>query len=130
MGLRSEGWSCQHRGECCTRPEAVVVTHAEREALEQAHPLIPAEYRPHASDVRFVVLQAGPCPYHTGDRCGAYAARPMNCRRYACGRDGDEPWEPAPIPERAVWDRAFRRQLVVIQRTAQRWGRAHGWPSP
>ncbi len=106
------------------------MTHEERAALVEAHPFRPATFQPHASDARFLVLVSGPCPYHEAGRCVAYAVRPMNCRRYACGRDGNEPWDPEPIPLRFYTDRAFRRQLLAQQRTAQRWGRAHGWRNP
>jgi len=127
MGLRS-GWTCQRSGDCCTKPGAIVVTGAERAALEAAHPSRPARYRPHPSDARFFLLDAGPCPYYERG-CTVYAVRPMNCRRYGCGRVSlTEPFEDTPIPVRFVTDRAFRRQYQLMQRDAQRWGRAYGWP--
>lgn len=103
------------------------MTDAERQALEAAHPG-PAQYRPHPSDARFLLLRAGPCPYYD-EGCQVYAVRPMNCRRYGCGRvDITAPRDQKPIPMRFYTDRTFRRQYAVMQRDAQRWGRAHGWP--
>jgi Fe-S-cluster containining protein len=104
------------------------MTHAERRAIEQVttHPL---SWRPDA-DSRFVRLQAGPCPLLADDaRCSVYAVRPMNCRRYQCGRDGDEPWSDAEVPVRVFTDRDFRRQYALNERHAQQWGRQMGWPS-
>jgi Fe-S-cluster containining protein len=76
----------------------------------------------------FVTLAAGPCPlYDAATGCTVYAVRPFNCRRFNCGRDGDEPFVDAPIPARFYTDRAFRRQMVVEQRHASRWARSHGW---
>lgn len=64
--------------------------------------------------------------------CTIYAARPYNCRRFACLRAPGEALEAGgPLgcrnAERRLSDRDARRQLIQIQRKAQVWGRKHGW---
>jgi Fe-S-cluster containining protein len=117
-------WACDRRGDCCTQPAAVLMTVAERDVLRAAsdRPMTFSD----PDGLGFVLLTAQPCPlYDQG--CTVYAVRPFNCRRYACGRSGDEAWSPEPIPARFYTDRAFRRPMQVDQRKAQRWARAHGW---
>lgn len=120
-------WECKRSGECCKGVAAVVVTPEEQAALEAVRPnvgtFVPVEGE------RFLLLQARPCPYYDNG-CTVYSVRPYNCRRYACGREDikTEPWEDSAVPERFHKDRQFRRQLIVIQRHAQRWARSHGWP--
>jgi Fe-S-cluster containining protein len=73
------------------------------------------------------------CPLlGTDGLCTVYAARPYNCRRFACLRGPGETLEPGgPLgcrnAERRLTDRSSRRQLIQIQRKAQVWGRKHGW---
>jgi Fe-S-cluster containining protein len=115
-------WTCQRDGMCCTQPDEVVMTHAERAAIEDGvSPTVSLRWLPH-DDPRFVRLQAAPCPLYDGSGCTVYDVRPFNCRRFACLRtDLTQPYDAGPQT------RADRRQLVVIQRHAQRWARSHGW---
>jgi len=118
-------WTCQRDGECCTLPGEVVLTHAERAEIEQAaHPSRALSFLPH-EDVRFVRLVAGPCPLYDAEAriCTVYTVRPYNCRRFACQRTdyGQQAYDQGPTT------REDRRQLVMIQRKAQRWGRSYGW---
>lgn len=121
-------WSCQREGSCCTLPDEVVLTHAERAEIERAAPSgVALSFRPHA-DARFVRLVAGPCPLYNGSGCSVYAVRPMNCRRYGCFRDDlTEPAELVPVPVKALATRENRRRFLMMERKAQKWGRAHGW---
>jgi Fe-S-cluster containining protein len=100
------------------------MTHAERSEIERAEPSgVVLSWRPH-EDARFVRLVAGPCPLYDADAktCRVYDVRPMNCRRFACQRtDYTQPYDQGPQT------RQDRRQLIVIQRHAQRWARSHGW---
>lgn len=117
-------WTCQREGSCCTQPGEVVMTHAERSEIERAVPSgVVLSFAPH-DDPRFVRLAAGPCPLYDaqGHTCTVYEVRPYNCRRFACMRtDYTQPYTVGPQT------RQDRRQLVVIQRHAQRWARSHGW---
>lgn len=76
---------------------------------------------------------SGRCPLLTDEgRCSVYAARPYNCRRFACLREPGEALEPGgPVgcanAERRLESRPHRRLLAQMQRDAQRWARAHGW---
>jgi Fe-S-cluster containining protein len=117
-------WKCVGDGACCTQPSEVVMTHAERAEVERA--------ARHGAILRFVVdadprftrLQAAPCPlYDAAEGCTVYAVRPFNCRRFACQRTDYE----TQAYDQGPQTRHDRRQLVVIQRHAQRWGRSHGW---
>jgi Fe-S-cluster containining protein len=108
------------------KPGEVVLTHAERAEIERAvHPGIVLSFLPH-EDARFLRLQAGPCPLYDADArtCTVYAVRPYNCRRFACQRTDYE----RQAYDQGPQTRQDKRQLVVIQRKAQRWGRAHEWP--
>jgi Fe-S-cluster containining protein len=101
------------------------MTHAEREAIERAAPSRALAFASHA-DPRFVRLLAGPCPlYDAVVGCTVYDARPMNCRRFACQRTDYE----TQAFDQGPQTRQDRRQLRIIQRHAQRWGRSHGWES-
>jgi Fe-S-cluster containining protein len=102
------------------------MTPAERAEIERAAPpSVTLSWRPH-EDARFVRLMAHPCPLYdaTGKTCTVYAVRPMNCRRFACQRTDytTQAYDQGPQT------RQDRRQLVVMQRHAQRWGRSHDWP--
>jgi Fe-S-cluster containining protein len=114
-------WTCQRDGACCREPDEVVMTLAERDEVERAVPSgVVLSFLPHA-DPRFVRLSAKPCPLYA-DGCTVYAVRPYNCRRFACLReDYTRPYDEGPQT------RSDRRQLIVIQRHAQRWARSHGW---
>lgn len=117
-------WACGDRGDCCTRPSVVVMTQAERLALEAATDR-PLRFRAHETP-GFVSLVAQPCPAYdaTAKTCTAYEARPYNCRRFACMRTAD-----AQAYDRDVarMSRSERRRLATIERHAQPWARAHGW---
>jgi Fe-S-cluster containining protein len=119
-------WKCVRDGDCCTLPGEVVMTHAERAAIESAEPSgVALTFTPHV-DSRFVRLLAGPCPlYDAKVGCTVYDARPMNCRRFACQRTDYD----TQVYDQGPQTRQDTRQLIVIQRHAQRWGRSHGWES-
>lgn len=104
------------------------MTHQERDAL-LAVSSVALTFQPHPTDPTFVQLVAKPCPLLADGLCSVYDSRPVNCRRFACGRDDlSEPFESSPIPQRALTDRAFRRQMVLMQRKAMKsWGHSHGW---
>jgi len=128
---QSKPWTCQQDGACCREPAVVVMTTAERDALIAACPPdVTLRFDDHA-EIGFVELAARPCPlYEDRVGCRVYAMRPVNCRRYACGRDdvANEPFVDAPVPARFYSDRPFRRQMVHMQQDAMRqWGHAHGW---
>src|SRR5689334_16210744 len=105
-------WECSRRGDCCRQAAVVVMTHAERAAIEQVSTR-PLSWLPHA-DARFVSLSAGPCPLlDDSGLCGVYAVRPLNCRRYMCGRQDGEAWTTEhcqPIPVQVLANRDLRRQ--------------------
>jgi len=105
------------------------MTHQERAAIEALGPPQRLLWRPDA-DPRFVRLLAGPCPLlNEAGLCSVYDVRPMNCRRYMCGRQDGEAWTPESIPVRVLESRDLRRQYALNERKAQRWGLAHGWES-
>jgi Fe-S-cluster containining protein len=119
-------WECCHRGDCCTQPAGVLMTTSERDLLlaTSERPMVFSE----PDGLGFVTLTAHPCPLHDAAAgCTVYDVRPFQCRRYSCGRSGDEEWSPEAVPARFYTDRAFRRQMVLDQRKSQRWARAHGW---
>jgi len=130
---KEQPWQCQRSGGCCEQPDEVVMTHAERTEIERAAPSrVVLRFAPHA-DPRFVRLLAHPCPLfeQTSRTCTVYAVRPFNCRRFACGRRDvtAEPFVDVMIPDRARTDRAFRRQLQLIERRGRQWAQTHGWPA-
>lgn len=90
-------------------------------------------WREHAT-MGFVELRAQPCPLLADDgKCSVYEVRPFNCRRFMCGRIGDEPWESNPdgscqnLTSRLAQSRPFRRFYALVQRRTSRWALAHGW---
>lgn len=135
MPESSGKWRCLRSGACCRAVDEVVMTHAERSALETAAPppTVRLAWAPHA-DSRFVrLLTPGGCPLLAFEDglavCTVHAVRPYNCRRWMCGRETvEEPVDLAPVPLRVLRSRDLRRQYAVTQRKAQRWARAHGWP--
>jgi len=116
-------WVCQRSGDCCTQPSEVVLTEAELRAIVAiTDRRLHVRHRPDG----FWTLAAGPCPLYDAETgCTVYAVRPYNCRRFACLRADPThtPFTGAGIPE----TRAERRQLVQIQRKAQRWAVTHSW---
>lgn len=121
-------WACAKTGTCCREVDEVVLTHAERAEIERAAPSgVVLSFLPHA-DARFVRLTAKPCPLLVGNLCAVHAVRPMNCRRWGCFRDDlSEPPEMVPVPAKALATRENRRRFQMMERKAQKWGRAHGW---
>lgn len=82
----------------------------------------------------FVQLRAAPCPLLAEDgKCSVYEVRPFNCRRFMCGRVGDEAWESNAdgscrnLTVRLAQSRPFRRFYQTVQRKAGRWALKHGW---
>ena len=107
------------------------MTTSERDELIAACPDdVTLDFDDH-EELGFVQLKAKPCPlYQDGVGCRVYAVRPVNCRRFSCGREDvtTEPFVNTPVPPRFYSDRPFRRQMVMMQRDAMRqWGHAHGW---
>jgi Fe-S-cluster containining protein len=135
-----QAWICQRSGDCCESVPLVLMTPSERDAVIAADPDTLVTWLT-VPDARYVAMKAAPCPFLARERgsavCRIYAARPFSCRRYACGRDDvSVPLSQVMVrnaeagtvlPMRFYTDRAFRRQMTVQQRKAQRWARAHGW---
>lgn len=102
------------------------MTPQEREAIEKVTDRV-LHFRDAADG--FVELLAGPCPLLNDDGlCSVYWVRPMNCRRYLCGRDGDEPWVGGAVPARVLTDLTFLKRYADNEKDAQAWGRKMGWP--
>ena len=119
-------WQCMRTGDCCRIPSRVTMTPEERRALEQARPDIPAQWVTHPDG--FVDLVAGPCPYLDGNDCAVYEVRPYNCRRYLCGREPGDPFEPGiAIPLKMLIRPERRDQYHRNQVEAQTWATQHGW---
>lgn len=74
--------------------------------------------------------------------CTVHDIRPLNCRRFWCGRPdpATEPFEDDPpgrpesvqgcknLTDRVLQSRPFRREMAQRQRKAMRdWGLKHGW---
>lgn len=72
--------------------------------------------------------------------CTVYDIRPLNCRRFWCGRPDParEPFETDDrwcavmgcknLTDRVLASRPFRREMAQRQRKAMRtWGHTHGW---
>ena len=126
-------------GDCCRAVATVLMTPEERTAIEQVIGFGWAKTLHWSPDEtgRFVRLKAHPCPFLQADnKCGVYEVRPYNCRRWGCFRAcaAKEPLEPdhsflGAANTRDRWDqsRGVRRQLIQMQRKAQRWAWAHGW---
>lgn len=123
-------WRCDQRGDCCQRVQHVTMTREERALIEAATDR--ALTWAHDPDPRFVRLQAAPCPLLVEGQCSVYDARPFNCRRFICGRVGDEPWESANdvclnLTDRLAQSLDFQEFYRSNQKRAQVWARAHGW---
>ena len=128
-------WTCDKRGDCCTRFPDVVMTGDEAKGIIAAVTPEKAESLRWSIDSQgFVHLQARPCPLlDANGLCSVYDVRPYNCRRFSCNRVGDEAWGQTPsgeclnLIERLQQSRAVRRAYARQQRKAQNWARAHGW---
>ena len=133
----ASSWRCQQSGDCCTRPQSVVMTTLEAAAILEAtaHRDVPLSFQKMAGS--FVALAAQPCPLYdaVAHTCTVYDVRPYNCRRFACMRPNPavEPWEQDETgacvnrEDRLSRSRIVRRQLRLIQQKAQPWARTHGW---
>jgi Fe-S-cluster containining protein len=120
-------WVCLRTGDCCRKPEAVTIAPAELDALMAARPEVDVRVAERGDG--FLSMQAGPCPFLEGNDCTVYAVRPLNCRRFMCGRDSkDEPFPVEAVPMKVLASRDLRRQYALNQRRAMaRWGHSHGW---
>ena len=116
-------WSCQHSGECCTKP-AEVVMRKEEWATLQPHVPVGVEVRLRDVGDGFVAMKAAPCPLYLFGRCSVYEVRPYNCRRFACMRSN---LSESYLPDARIETRPGRRLAQKIQRKAQRWALQHGW---
>lgn len=145
-----DDWKCQRSGDCCTKPQSVVMRVEEKELIERTltiAKLVKLTWFESPQE-GFVELLARPCPLHEFDEhgkstCTVHDIRPYQCRRFACLRPDPEtePFVMAPISpylkfgmigcanlrDRLVNSRVARRAYELIQRKAQRWGCAHGW---
>ena len=121
-------WKCLQSGACCRLPATLVMKPAEFAELLVARPDVTVTARERSDG--FIEMQAGPCPFLGGDdRCTVYAVRPMNCRRYMCGRDSrEEPVDLSPIPLRVLQNPALKKQYRINQQNhMRRYGHHHGW---
>ncbi len=131
-------WTCHQTGDCCRQAGAVVMTLAESAALREAAPDRDLRFDAFGDGRRVVLMPVAgtrQCPLLGADgRCSVYAARPYNCRRFACLRTS--PDEPLTIggPMGSLNTEATVRGSVQAarwyarnQRAAQWWGRRHGW---
>ncbi len=141
-------WRCQRSGECCTKPDGVVMTHEEQLVVQQAAErvlpiaqLVRMAWTPVAQG--FVMLRGQPCPLYADHTCLIHDERPYACRRFACLRPDveSEPLRMMPLSpvllygqigcsnlrDRLLHSRVARRLYARIQRKAQRWARRHGW---
>ena len=135
-------WVCSRDGACCTTPDEVRVTVAERRALENAAPTSAVLAWRSDADPRFVRLIAKPCPLYIDRQCSVYESRPLVCRSFMCGRVDvtKEPYESEPVnldlgmtgcgnlSARLAESHRFREHYATNARKEyQRWGKAHGW---
>ena len=127
-------WTCCQTGACCLVGE-VTMTPAERRAIEQAVPpsTVAALVWSSHPDTRFTrLLTTGRCPLLSeANRCTVYAVRPYNCRRYGCFRtDYTEPPDlVSAVPLHVRTSARLTAEYAAMQRKAQRWARAHDWPT-
>ena len=125
-------WACHRCAECCRTLAGIVLTPDELRLLAAARPEVSVRAEPYHGAAGFLYLHARPCPYlRSTGYCDVYAIRPYNCRRYLCGRADPEhePLTNDSVPEVVLKTRALRRQYVKGQRHAQKWAKAHGWPT-
>lgn len=133
--LVDTNWHCHRSGDCCTKPQEVVMTREERmQVILHAPGSITSEWRDLENGM--VALKAQPCPFFIFKSCQVYEHRPYSCRRFACMRPDPktEPFELGNGPtgcknadDRFLTSRKARRMLVDIQRKAQKWARKYGW---
>ena len=104
-GLR---FSCRGCGECCRGPGGYVwVTADEAAGLARALGIEPGAFfaewlRRTAAGLALVDGSTGDCPLlDAAGRCGAYGARPVQCRTW--------PWWRENLGSPGEWERAARR---------------------
>ena len=125
-----EKWECKRSGDCCTKPQEIVMTTEEASILVFRSPdTVQLEFRDVGDG--FVAMRAGPCPLFIFKSCIVYEYRPYNCRRFICMRP-DPTTEPFDVGgknlmSRVEQSRVARRRAVLEQRRAQRWAQKHGW---
>lgn len=136
--MSQPSWRCHQSGECCRSISAVVMTEAEKVRVEHAAPgAVVDTLRWTALPDGKWSLAAAPCPLLTADgRCGIYADRPFNCRRWGCFRATTTiPLSGTPfievagrlLPAAIAYDRRLRRQVSRLEEQARPWALAHGW---
>ncbi len=121
------------------------MTPAERDPLLARHPDLAPRFVDHSPGFVALLPIAGTrqCPLlgTAADgraTCTVHDIRPLNCRRFACGRVAGEPFEEDTRPiavqgcknltDRVLQSRPWRRLMAQGQRKAMRtWGYAHGW---
>jgi hypothetical protein len=122
------------------------MTPAERDLLLARRPDLASSFTAWSPD--FVALApvdgTRRCPLLAFDgtlaTCTVHDIRPLNCRRFWCGRPDParEPFEEdisrvavmgcKNLTDRVLQSRPFRREMAHRQRTALRtWGHKHGW---
>jgi Fe-S-cluster containining protein len=122
------------------------MTPDERDLLLARRPDLATQFVAHAPG--FVALQpidgTRQCPLLAFEgglaSCTVHDIRPLNCRRFQCGRVVGEAFEEDPpgraesvmgcanLTDRVLQSRAWRRQYAQHQRKAMRtWGLKHGW---
>jgi len=128
-----KGWKCKQSGDCCKKTREIVMTKEEAATLvHQAPPTIQLQFRPVPDTDRFVAMKAGPCPLFVFNTCLVYEHRPFNCRRFGCMRPdpSTEPFDPdgSNMDDRVRQSREALKLAKWMQRKAQPWADAHGWP--
>jgi Fe-S-cluster containining protein len=122
-------WQCQKEGDCCTRPDAVVMTEQEWAVLS-ATPQAHAKTIAIDSDGGWVAMKAGPCPFFDSVHrlCSVYKSRPYQCRRYQCGRWNaqSEPYLSNPMML-IKSNNDLRWSYAKNQKAHQPWALEHGW---
>jgi hypothetical protein len=125
----------------------VIVTSAERDQLLARHPDLAFSATAWSPDLVALrpITGTRQCPLLAFDAsglatCTVHDIRPMNCRRFWCGRPdpAQEPFETDDRPfavqgcknltDRVLQSRPFRREMAQRQRKVMRtWGLQHGW---
>lgn len=123
-------WRCDRRGDCCKEPAAVVMTHQERHLIER-RVMRPLQWE---ADLHpgFVRLLAHPCPLLEDGSCSVYDIRPFNCRRFVCGRVGDEKWDGGEkaclnLTDRLVQSLDFQEFYRANEKRHHEWAKTQGW---
>lgn len=86
-------------------------------------------------EVRFYLLERGPCPFLADKSCLIYHDRPFNCRRFMCGRvdprqesfEEGGPMGCFNLQDRIETSARFEEFAAANQRRAQKWALDHGW---